>query len=84
MSLITTEGAETTGRAGLTIQPGICWSCLCNDYRACQDPDTGENCSWANEDETFCSVCALIYAQAVLAEGEKERELGIQPAALTL
>jgi hypothetical protein len=67
-------------REGLTIQRGICWGCLCNEYRACTDPGTGEACSWANAEETFCSVCALMYGEAVQEEAARQLQLGVQPA----
>lgn len=68
-------------REGLTIQRGICWSCMCNEYRACTDPATGLGCEWANEEQTFCSVCALLYGLAVQQEAERQAALGIQAVA---
>lgn len=57
-------------REGLTITPGTCWGCGCTDQDACFDEVADNCCHWVDEQRTWCSVCALKYAQAiVLREG---------------
>ena len=46
-------------------QPGVCNGCGCVDDSACLDPATREPCFWVDEDETWCSLCAAVYAAFV-------------------
>lgn len=37
---------------------GVCLPCGCTHERACVDPLTKRPCSWANPEQTLCTMCA--------------------------
>lgn len=63
--------------AALTIG-GECYGCGCTDLHACQDPRTGEPCSWVAPD--LCSVCALLMGGLYLTGEPRIVGLSVTPA----